>query len=340
MSANGPSWNLLRLKKITGVVGLVTKGDSNRPSDALSVDDFSVQGLMKDAEAHLLRHSKGIGIGSFVRVLNGETRDFCGRVEAMGDGKAVVRISLKTRNIILETPLSNLLNLSDVPEGLRSYYYCALVESLRKDEQGEGEKALPAILAALEAESRNLPGECQDAEEIALAKEDIAQRQAQAVAKAHSITDALSFVGEDAQADMVPLASPISGKADAKGIAGPHSRQKTVTALVKALILIEQINEPMPLAARVVKAIKAGEAMAPKSCFIVCTIIKDGLMRHWFRNKDPEMKTYRNVTRKYGSAYKFSAMQVSKIDASLKLPVGSKPANPKKGNRSNKKSAF
>src|SRR5271170_2085917 len=77
---------LLRLKTITGVVSLVTEGDTNRPSKAISVEDAYVQSLIKAAADEHQRRAIGIEIGSFVRILNGETRDFCGTVEIIGDG--------------------------------------------------------------------------------------------------------------------------------------------------------------------------------------------------------------------------------------------------------------
>jgi transcription antitermination factor NusG len=87
--------SLLRLKQITGVVSLVTEGDTNRPSKAIPIEDTYVQGLIKQAEEEHRKRAIGIEVGSFVRVLNGETRDYCGTVEIIGDGKAVVRITLK-----------------------------------------------------------------------------------------------------------------------------------------------------------------------------------------------------------------------------------------------------
>src|SRR5271157_4708214 len=64
---------LLRLKTITGVVSLVTVGDSNRPSGVIKVVDAEVQPLIQAAEKRFREQSLGIGVGSFVRVLNGDT---------------------------------------------------------------------------------------------------------------------------------------------------------------------------------------------------------------------------------------------------------------------------
>src|ERR1700676_1340076 len=123
---------LLRLKSVTGVVSLVTEGDTNRPNKAISVEDDYVQSLIKQAEEEHRKRAIGIEVGSFVRILNGETRDFCGEVEIIGDGKAVIRVTLRTKSILLETPVRNLLNLSHVPKEQRVYYYSPLVEELFK----------------------------------------------------------------------------------------------------------------------------------------------------------------------------------------------------------------
>src|SRR5271157_3404686 len=124
---------LLRLKSVTGVVCLVTQGESNRPSQAIVVEDSYVQGIIKEAEAEFLEHAKGIEVGSFVRILNGPTRDYCGTVEIINDGFACVRVDLKTKLLMIETPLRNLLNLSHVPANMRVFYFCPLVEELAKD---------------------------------------------------------------------------------------------------------------------------------------------------------------------------------------------------------------
>lgn len=55
--------SLLRLKTITGVVSLVTEGESNRPSKAIKVDDDYVQGIIKDAEEGFRNRAVGIEVG-------------------------------------------------------------------------------------------------------------------------------------------------------------------------------------------------------------------------------------------------------------------------------------
>ena len=259
--------SLLRLKTITGVVSLVTEGDSNRPSKAIKVDDSYVQTIIADAEEEFRKRAIGIEVDSFVRVLNGETRDYCGVVEAIGDGKAIVRINLKTKSILLETPLRNLLNISEVPLDQRVYYYCPLVDGLVKEQGDEGLK---------------------------LIEEDL------------KLEDATT-----------PPDAPEEHHHEPKR----HSRQKTVTALVKRLILIENQHDPMAICKMVVEALRQGDIKVPKNYFIIYCIVKDNLMRNYFRKIDPNIGNYRDVINKYGKPYKFSAQQIAEIEPSLKIPV-------------------
>src|SRR5271168_1174965 len=121
---------LLRLKSVTGVVSLVTEGETNRPSKAISVTDDYVQTLVKKVERQFYERAAGIKQGSFVRILDGETRDYCGTVLLISDGKACVKVDLKTKSLMFETPVRNLLNLSAVPDPERVFYYSGLVHDL------------------------------------------------------------------------------------------------------------------------------------------------------------------------------------------------------------------
>jgi transcription antitermination factor NusG len=258
---------LLRLKSITGVVSLVTEGDTNRPSKTIKVEDAYVQGLIKQAEEEFRNRAIGIEVGSFVRILNGETRDFCGIVEVIGDGKAVVRVTLRTKSILLETPVRNLLNISDIPANQRVYYYCPLVTELVKDMGDEGLKLIEPDLHLDEA-------------------------------------------APPIDAVEPPIEEPKR-----------HSRQRTVTALVKKLVLIKNEHDPLKIAKAVVVALKRGEIKAPKNIFIIYCIIKDTLMKSYFKKLDPTVTNYREVIKKFGREYKFSAQQIAKIDPELKIPV-------------------
>src|SRR5208283_5070132 len=258
---------LLRLKSVTGVVSLVTEGDTNRPNKAISVEDAYVQGLIKQAEEEHRKRAVGIEVGSFVRILNGETRDFCGEVEIIGDGKAVIRVTLRTKSILLETPVRNLLNLSHVPKEQRVYYFSPLVSDLFRDN--------PETATAMVDEDLHL-------DETAPVVEQVVEQ---------------------------PTDEPKK-----------HSRQRTVTALVKKLVLIEGQHNPLEIAKCVVGSLKKKEIKAPKNLFIVYCIIKDRLRQDYFAKIDPTLTNYREIIKKYGKEYKFSAAQIAKIDPGLGIP--------------------
>ena len=257
---------LLRLKSVTGVVCLVTEGESNRPSKAIPVEDTYVQQIIREAEDEFRDSGKGIEVGSFVRILNGPTRDYCGVVEIVNDGQACVRVDLLTKVLLIETPIRNLLNLSNVPDDQRVFYYCDLVRALAKDGM-------------------------------------------------------IGLVASDLKLDeSTPV---IETNIEGDGIEEPrrHSRQRTVTALVKRLILIDKEIDPMKIAKAVVTSLKKKEIKAPKNLFIVYCIIKDNLLKQHFKLVDPKLANYREVIHKYGKAYKFSANDIAKIDPSLNIPV-------------------
>jgi hypothetical protein len=100
-----------------------------------------------------------------------------------------------------------------------------------------------------------------------------------------------------------------------------HSRQRTVTALVKKLVLIEGQHNPLEIAKTVVTALRKKEIKTPKNLFIVYCIIKDRLMKDYFKKLEPGLRNYREVIKKFGREYKFSASQIAKIDSELKIPV-------------------
>jgi hypothetical protein len=247
----------------------MTVGDSGRASQVLTWPNEDVQTIIATAEEEHRKRALGIEVGSFVRVLNGETRDYCGVVEIIGDGRAVVRITLRTKSILLETPIRNLLNLGGVPPERRVYYYGPLVDQLVKDHPEEGPK---------------------------LIEEDL-------------------HLGEPTPQIEV-LDEPLLEQEPKK-----HLRQRTVTALVKRLVLLEKRTNPLEIAKIVVAALKKGEIKAPRNLFIVYCIIKDHLMREHFRKLDPNIRNYREVIHKYGKEFKFSAQQIAALDPTLKIPV-------------------
>lgn len=124
---------LQKFKGITGVVGLVCKKDPPRLQHAILVDDDYVQDLIRTTERDFISAPETISEGSFVRVLDGLDKGFCGHVVSIDNEYALVKVELKTRQMFLETPLRNLKDLSNVPESLRVFYYCDLVEEFGEE---------------------------------------------------------------------------------------------------------------------------------------------------------------------------------------------------------------
>jgi hypothetical protein len=254
---------LLRLKTVTGVVGLVTEGECNRPSKALQVEDAYVQSIVEEAKKAFDNRILGIKVGSFVRILDGETRDYCGKVTVIHDGKAAIQVELKTKLIIIETPLRNLINLPFVPPEQQVFYYGPVVKQMVEE------------------------------------------------ASSTLIEEDLEYKDETpAEFELPPYTDDVNH----------HTRQKTITALAKRLVS-EGITEPLPLASRVIAAIKAREVKAPKNLFIVYCVLKSSLMDNHFSKVDPAIKNYRDVIHKFGKNYKFSANDIADIDPNLGIPV-------------------
>jgi len=254
--------SLARFKSVTGVVSLVTEGEMNRTSRAIPIKDEYVQQLIKEAEEEFSNRGSGIEVGTFVRILNGETRDYCGFVEVVNEGTACVRVDLKTKSLLIETPVRNLLSLPNVPPEQRVFYYCDLVSDLAKDEL-------------------------------------------------------LDLISEDLQIQTEHIVESSNSTTEPKR----HSRQRTVTALVRKLILIEREYDPMKIASAVVEALKNKTIKEPKNLFIAYSIIKDNLFKLHFKVLDPNLKSFREVVHKYGKQYKFSANDIARLDPTLGIPV-------------------
>jgi hypothetical protein len=127
------------LRSVIGVASLFVDENTRKP---LRVDDEYVRGLISEAREEYRLSSMDISVGSFVRILDGENRDYCGTVMIINDNRAQVKVVLKGRVLLVDTPLGNLVNLNHVPEELRTYYYCDLIDNYH-DEMGEA--ALKAI---------------------------------------------------------------------------------------------------------------------------------------------------------------------------------------------------
>ena len=124
---------LQKFKGVTGVVGILCSTEQQRIDKALMVDDEYVQNLIRETEEQFRHNPEPIRVNSFVRILDGLDKGFCGHVTSIDHGFALVRVELKTRQMFIDTPLHNLKDLSHVPEHSRVFYYSELILDYVKD---------------------------------------------------------------------------------------------------------------------------------------------------------------------------------------------------------------
>ena len=127
---------LLKFRTITGVMGLLCEGEQQRLDKAIAVENSYVQGVITECEERFMTNPLSIKLGSFVRILDGLDRGFCGVVRDITQGYALVVVELKTRRLLIETPIHNLKDLGDVPPEQQVFYYCSTVKDY-VDEYGE-----------------------------------------------------------------------------------------------------------------------------------------------------------------------------------------------------------
>ena len=119
---------LQRFKGVTGVVGILCEGEQQRIDKAIMVDDEYVQNLIAETQENFNKAPQDIRVGSFVRILDGLDKGFCGHVQNIDHDYALVRVELKTRQMYIDTPLHNLKDLSHVPKHSRVFYYSELID--------------------------------------------------------------------------------------------------------------------------------------------------------------------------------------------------------------------
>jgi hypothetical protein len=121
-----------RLHCVCGLAGLVSRQVKTISRFIVSTD-AEVQPMIAACAADIAARVAAIKLGSFVRILAGRNRDYCGTVMSMDDSCAVVSVELFTFTMMIETPLGNLLSLGDVPEDKRVFYFCPSVAALEEN---------------------------------------------------------------------------------------------------------------------------------------------------------------------------------------------------------------
>lgn len=260
---------IVKLRTVTGVVWLVCHGEGTHPNRLINIDDEYIQGLVSKCKTSYNARNLGIVPGSFVRILDGHTRDFCGVVKTIEDEKAIIQIDLKTTSMLIETPIKNLLNLDAVPKNLRVFYYS---EILNEDSQ-----ELKSLLT-----------------------EDLVGDRMINI-KIKTIDD---YDFQDAIKDLDTVNKKIKPKIK-------RTNQQMITAFVKNMIFMGE-RDVRVIAAKLFDAIKEDRIKRPKNIVIAWCVLKYHITKTMYGN-DPDIKSYKDVITKYGSSYKISIKELSKM---------------------------
>ena len=100
---------LARLKRVRGVVGLVTTGGVSNPRAAIRVECEDVERMICQAQREYAERIATIRTGCIVRVLDGLLKNYCGEVVSTRADRATVLIRTETRVLQLKTVRGNLL---------------------------------------------------------------------------------------------------------------------------------------------------------------------------------------------------------------------------------------
>ena len=145
---------IAKLRRITGVQGIVTKDDSTRINSFISVDNDYVQSLQNQVMDAYYKRGAAIKVDGWVKILDGHDRDLYGHVESVGNGRACVRVELKTKLWFVDTSVFNLLDCSDIDPCYRVYYYSPTVEQMIQEDPLLAAKLLKPDLFYDEAANR------------------------------------------------------------------------------------------------------------------------------------------------------------------------------------------
>src|SRR5271170_3626034 len=110
-----------RLRGITGVAGFVTSDGGMSPKRALYVDQDFIEDMKQKSLDMRENRCADLKWGSFVRIMDSQYRDLCGHVDSIEGDYAIVKVELLTKQVWIETPIRNLLNLSTVPPERRVF---------------------------------------------------------------------------------------------------------------------------------------------------------------------------------------------------------------------------
>ena len=131
-----------KLRRVTGVQGILSTDESVRCAKFLKVPHEYVLGLINQCQALYRQRGSAIKVGCWVRIVDGQMRDFCGHVTALGGDRAMVRVAVKTKLILVETRRHNLLSLNHLPPSQRVFYYSEAVKHFLSEGGPEAEQVI------------------------------------------------------------------------------------------------------------------------------------------------------------------------------------------------------
>jgi hypothetical protein len=133
-----------RLTSVRGIQGFACQErlvfDGSKGSEPtivrtpIRVPDSEVQAMLAKARLAHSEQAQQIRQGSFVRIRDGQARNYCGHVTKLNSKRAIVTISLPTRTLTVDTSRGNLLDLSQVPEARQLYFYSEAIERMLTEE--------------------------------------------------------------------------------------------------------------------------------------------------------------------------------------------------------------
>ena len=156
---------IAKLRKVTGVQAIMALDDSTRPAKFIKVEDDYVQGLITQCLDNHHKRALEIRAGTWVRIIDGETRDMCGSVISVHGDRVIIKIDMKTKPVMVETDIHNLVDLSHVPEAHRVFYYSAPVREFLEEHGSFAEDQIAKDLIYDEEEMRQFLGQPLDSEE-------------------------------------------------------------------------------------------------------------------------------------------------------------------------------
>jgi hypothetical protein len=106
-----------------------------------------------------------------------------------------------------------------------------------------------------------------------------------------------------------------------------YQRSETAAALIRKLILEDRMTDPMAIARVVVEKMKARQVRPTKNLFMVCTMIKDYLLKLHFKPLDPSLHTWRHVARQLKQILRANLRYRTVEDGGARRPLAEFPRN-------------